>query len=62
MKRHLNQLLATIQLALRRTWTALGSHVAVALGVLVATTAICALSWGLIPSSRSFSVPSSCVL
>ena len=43
MKRHLNQLLATIQLALRRTWTALGSHMAVALGVLVATTTICAL-------------------
>ena len=33
MKRVLNQLLATIQLALRRTWTALGSHAAVALGV-----------------------------
>jgi len=34
---------ATIQLALRRTWTALGSHAAVALGVWVATTTICAL-------------------
>jgi len=43
VKRQLNQLLATIQLALRRTWTALGSHAAVALGVLVATTTICAL-------------------
>ncbi|HUV90847.1 MAG TPA: FtsX-like permease family protein [Anaerolineae bacterium] len=43
MKRVLNQLLATIQLALRRTWTALGSHAAVALGVWVATTTICAL-------------------
>jgi hypothetical protein len=43
MKRLLNQFLATIQLALRRTWTALGSHAAVALGVLVATTTICAL-------------------
>jgi hypothetical protein len=41
MKRLLNQFLATIQLALRRTWTALGSHAAVALGVLVATTTIC---------------------
>jgi putative ABC transport system permease protein len=39
----LNQLLATIQLALRRTWAALGSHAAVALGVLIATTMICAL-------------------
>jgi len=28
---------------LRRTWTALGSHTAVALGVLIATTTICAL-------------------
>jgi hypothetical protein len=43
MKRLLNRFLATIQLALRRTWTALGSHAAVALGVLVATTTICAL-------------------
>ena len=43
MKRLLNQFLSTVQLALRRTWTALGSHVAVALGVLVATTTICAL-------------------
>ena len=43
MKRSFNQLLATIQLALWRTWAALGSHAAVALGVLVATTTICAL-------------------
>ncbi len=43
MKRLLHQFLATIQLALRRTWTALGSHAAVALGVLVATTTMCAL-------------------
>ena len=43
MKRLVNQLLATIQLALLRTWAALGSHAAVALGVLVATTTICAL-------------------
>ena len=43
MKRLLNQFLSTVQLALRHTWTALGSHVAVALGVLVATTTICAL-------------------
>ena len=37
MKRLLNQFLSTVQLALRRTWTALGSHAAMALGVLVAT-------------------------
>ena len=37
MRRLLNQFLSTVQLALRRTWTALGSHVAIALGVLVAT-------------------------
>ena len=43
MKRLLNQFLSTVQLALWRTWTALGSHVAVALGVLAATTTICAL-------------------
>jgi len=43
VKRLLNQLLATVQLALQRTWTSLGSHIAVALGVLTATTAICAL-------------------
>ena len=43
MKRLLNQLFATVQLALQRTWASLGSHAAVALGVLVATTTICAL-------------------
>jgi putative ABC transport system permease protein len=43
VKRLLNQLWATVQLALQRTWASLGSHVAVALGVLAATTAICAL-------------------
>lgn len=43
MRRLLNQLLATIQLALVRTCTSLGSHAAVALGVLIATTTICAL-------------------
>ncbi len=43
MKRFLNQLLALIQLALQRTWTARSSHAAIALGVLVATTTICAL-------------------
>ena len=43
MRRLLNQFAATIQLALRRTWAALGSHAAIALGVLVATTTICAL-------------------
>ena len=37
MKRLLNQFLSTVQLALRRTWTALGRHAAIALGVLVAT-------------------------
>jgi len=43
VRRLLNQFAATIQLALRRTWAALGSHAAIALGVLVATTTICAL-------------------
>ena len=43
MRRLLNQIGTTIQLALRRTWAALGSHAAIALGVLVATTTICAL-------------------
>jgi len=43
LRRLSNQFFATIQLALRRTWTALGSHAAVALGVLVVTTTICAL-------------------
>ena len=37
MKRLLNQFLSTVQLALRHTWTALGSHAAIALGVLVVT-------------------------
>jgi hypothetical protein len=43
LKRLYNQFLAIVQLALRRTWTAIGSHAATALGVLVATTTICAL-------------------
>jgi putative ABC transport system permease protein len=43
MKRLVNQLISTVGIAVQRTWTALGSHAAIALGVLVATTTICAL-------------------
>jgi ABC-type microcin C transport system duplicated ATPase subunit YejF len=43
MKRLVNQFLSTVEIAVQRTWTALGSHAAIALGVLVATTTICAL-------------------
>lgn len=43
MKRFVNQLISTIEIAFQRTWTTLGSHAAIALGVLVATTTICAL-------------------
>jgi hypothetical protein len=62
MKRLLNQFLATIQLALRRTWTALGSHAAVALGVLVATTTICALLWCFLKLATTISPASSALL
>jgi putative ABC transport system permease protein len=43
MKRLFNQFLSLIEIALQRTWAARGSHAAIALGVLVATTTICAL-------------------
>lgn len=43
MKRFFNQLLSLIEIAVQRTWAARGSHAAIATGVLVATTTICAL-------------------
>ena len=43
MKRFLNQFLSLFELAARRTLTGMGSALAIALGVLVATTTICAL-------------------
>jgi len=43
LKRLYSQFLSTVQLALRRTWAEIGSHAAIALGVLVATTTICAI-------------------
>ena len=43
MNRTLNQITSIIGLALRSTWASLGSHTAIALGVLVATTTICSI-------------------
>ncbi len=43
MKRTLNQLFSIIVIAFQRIWTAGGSYAAITLGVLVATTTICAL-------------------
>lgn len=43
MRRFLNQTLAIIEVAIQRIWSSIGLHLAISLGILVATTTICAL-------------------